>query len=111
MASPKRAGPKGVGRLLAALLTTVSLSAVAPHAFAQDKAPPIIRDTEIEEILHKETAPVIAASGLNPDDVHVYIIGDNEINAVTMGGQNIFVFTGLLEETENPNELIGVVAH
>jgi predicted Zn-dependent protease len=105
MASPKR-----VSKLLAALLATASLSA-APRAFAGDQAPPIIRDTEIEEILHKEVAPVIAASGLNANDVHIYIVGDNEINAESAGGQNIFIFTGLLEETENPNQLIGVVAH
>ena len=110
MASPH---PSLSGRtfgLLAVLMTTASLFA-APHAFAQDKAPPIIRDTEIEEILNKEVRPVIVASGLNPNDVHVYMVGDNEINAVTAGGQNIFIFTGLLEETENPNQLIGVVAH
>jgi predicted Zn-dependent protease len=101
MASPMR-----TSILLAGL---VCLAALFPAS--QASAQSIIRDTEIEEIIHKEVTPVIAASGLNPDDVHIYIINDNSLNAVTAGGQNIFLFTGMIEQTENPNQLMGVVAH
>jgi predicted Zn-dependent protease len=102
MASPT----KRVSLLLAGVT-----AAAAFLAAGQASAQTVIRDTEIEEIIKKETTPVIAASGLNPDDVHVYMLGDKSLNAFSAGGQNIFLFTGLIEESENPNQLIGVVAH
>jgi predicted Zn-dependent protease len=85
----------------------------AGQARAQAQIPSlaVVRDTEIEEIINEEVKPVIVASGLNPSDVHVYMLNDKSLNAVTMGGQNIFLFTGLIEETETPNQLQGVVAH
>ncbi len=101
MASPKR-----ITALLAGLA-----AAAAFFAASEANAQSIIRDTEIEEILKQETTPVIAASGLDPKDVHVYILGDKSLNAFAAGGQNIFLFTGMLEQTENPNQLQGVVAH
>jgi predicted Zn-dependent protease len=51
------------------------------------------------------------AAGLNPDNVHIVIMGDPDINAFTAGGQTIYVNTGFLEATKNPNQLVGVLAH
>jgi len=69
------------------------------------------RDTEIEDILHKDGEPMWRAAGLNPDDVHVLLMGDPEVNAFTAGGQTIYMNTGLIMQTKNPNQLIGVMAH
>jgi predicted Zn-dependent protease len=71
----------------------------------------IIRDTEIEEILHKEAEPMWRAAGLNPDNVHIVIMGDPDINAFTAGGQTIYINTGLIEASKNPNQIVGVLAH
>ncbi|GAM99600.1 putative Zn-dependent protease [alpha proteobacterium U9-1i] len=71
----------------------------------------VIRDAEIEHTLRDYSAPLWVAAGLNPDDVSMYIIGDDEINAFVSGGQNIFVHTGLILAARTPNELKGVLAH
>ena len=71
----------------------------------------IIRDTEVEEIIHKQGEPVWRAAGLNPGNVHIVIMGDPDINAFTAGGQTIFVNTGFLQATKNPNQMLGVLAH
>lgn len=71
----------------------------------------LIRDTEIEAIIHKEADPVFVAAGLDPKQVKIYLISDHELNAFTAGGQNIFITTGLILETKSPNQLVGVIAH
>ncbi|MDB5484023.1 MAG: zinc metalloprotease [Caulobacteraceae bacterium] len=86
-------------------------SPVAP-AFAQgDPGISIIRDTEIEEILHEDADPIFQAAGLNPKAVQIHIISDPQLNAFSTGGQQIFLNTGLILETKTPNQLIGVMAH
>lgn len=71
----------------------------------------LIRDAEIEDTLRVYTNPLLEAAGLNPADVDIYIVNDPSINAFVAGGQNIFVHTGLILEAQNPNEIIGVLAH
>jgi predicted Zn-dependent protease len=84
----------------------------APAARAQDdSAPSVIRDTEIEAILHEDADPIFVAAGLDPKAVQIHIIEDKELNAFSAGGQQIFLNTGLIMEAKNPNQLIGVIAH
>jgi predicted Zn-dependent protease len=71
----------------------------------------IIRDTEIEAILHEEADPVFVAAGLDPKAVQIHLIESSEIQAFSAGGQQVFIYTGLISETKNPNQLIGVIAH
>lgn len=71
----------------------------------------IIRDEEIERTLKKFATPVFEQAGLRPDDIQLVIIGSPVLNAFVAGGMNMFLYTGLILETENPEELIGVMAH
>ncbi len=71
----------------------------------------VIRDLEIESYMSEWLAPVFAAAGMDPDQVHIIIVQDSQTNAFVAGGANIFLYTGLLQKTENPGEVIGVVAH
>ena len=96
----------GAGALAAA--TVGPLSSIA---YAQDAPPHTIEDTEIDEILHKECDPIFAAAGLDPKSVQIVMIEDKELNAGTMSTKLIGIYTGLIEETKTPNELIGVMAH
>jgi predicted Zn-dependent protease len=91
--------------LAGGLLTPVSA------AFAQDAPISLIRDTEIEATLHADCDPIFAAAGLDPKGVKIFIVQDKDINAFSAGGQNVFINTGLIVKTKNPNELEGVVAH
>jgi predicted Zn-dependent protease len=86
-------------------------SPVAP-AFAQgEPSISIIRDTEIEEILHEDADPIFTAAGLEPKAVQIHIIQDPTLNAFSAMGQQLFLNTGLILETKSPNQLIGVMAH
>lgn len=78
---------------------------------ASVNAQTVIRDSEIESYLSEWFTPIFQANGMEPSQVKIILIQDNDINAFVAGGSNIFFYTGLIEKTENPGELIGVMAH
>jgi predicted Zn-dependent protease len=71
----------------------------------------IIRDSETESLLADLTRPIFQAANLNPDDIKIYIVNDDSLNAFVSGGQNVFINTGLIRKYKTPNALIGVIAH
>ncbi len=73
--------------------------------------PSVIRDTEIEEIIGQWSEPILAAADMSRGSVKVIIVQSSQLNAFVAGGANIFIYTGLIERTDNPGELIGVFAH
>jgi predicted Zn-dependent protease len=103
-------------RLLRALVLLAGLAAIAceaPQAGAHEGqgGSAAIRDTEIENDIRTLASPVWRAAGLDPGDMGIYMISDDQINSFVAGGQAIFLNTGLIEKAENPNQLIGVIAH
>jgi predicted Zn-dependent protease len=101
------------GRLaISALAMTGVILAPVSQAMADDgPAISLIRDTEIEQILHEEADPIFRAAGLDPKAVQIHLVESDEINAFSAGGQQVFLYTGMILQTHNPNELIGVIAH
>jgi predicted Zn-dependent protease len=89
----------------------LALATVRP-AFAQgDSGPSVLRDTETELMFKEMARPLIVAGGLDPNSVNVVLLNDPEINAFVARGQIVYVQSGLLEATDNVNQLQGVVAH
>ena len=74
-------------------------------------SPVIIRDTEIENMLYEWMNPLLEVNDMPKDSVKIIIVQSPDINAFVAGGKNIFIYTGLLEKSENPEEVIGVLAH
>lgn len=95
---------------LLAAVATLAVAAAAPPAAAQSRGISLIRDTEIEEILKKDTDPILKAAGIPADGVEIVLVGDKELNAFAGPGV-MGIFTGLILESDNPNELNGVIAH
>jgi predicted Zn-dependent protease len=71
----------------------------------------LIRDTETESLMADLTSPIFYAANLDPKSIDIYIVNDNSINAFVAGGQNLFVNTGIITLNDDPNGLIGVIAH
>jgi predicted Zn-dependent protease len=101
---------RSVSRFALALTAAASLVIAPAPAAAQDDGISLIRDTEIEDILRQDSAPILEAAGIRVKDVNILLIGSKELNAFaaprTMG-----VYTGLILESKTPNELQGVIAH
>lgn len=97
-------------RLLAVLF--LALCAFVPGAtMAQGQGFSVIRDVEIERTLRDFGEPIFIAAGLNPSAIRLVIVRDTTLNAFVAGGMNIFFHTGLLQATETPEQLIGIIAH
>ncbi len=82
--------------------------------YAQDSVTrglPIIRDTEIENLLRDYAAPILRAAGLSQQNVRVVVLNERSFNAFVMDGKHIFVNAGALFDAKTPNEVIGVFAH
>lgn len=79
-----------------------------PHVVG---AQSIVRDTELEEKVKEWSEPLILAAGLSPKSVNIIFVQDSGVNAFVAGGSNIFIYTGLIDRAENPEELLGVIAH
>lgn len=97
-------------RRLPAFLLALWFAFAGTPAVAQQGAM-LIRDAEIESIIRGYAEPIFNAAGIDPAAVSIYVVADNQLNAFVAGGQNLFLFTGLLMTAENPNQLIGVIAH
>ncbi|MDC1090215.1 M48 family metalloprotease [Emcibacteraceae bacterium] len=80
-------------------------------ASAQGRGISILRDAEIEQIIRDITEPIFEAAELDKNAVATYLLNDTTINAFVMGGQNVFINSGLLLKAENVNQVIGVIAH
>ena len=93
------------------------LAGVVPSvkpARAQDEVTrglPLIRDTEIEQLLREYAQPILQAAGLAKQNVRVVVLSDRAFNAFVMDGRHIFINAGALFDAKTPNEIIGVFAH
>lgn len=76
-------------------------------AFSQS----LLRDTEIEETMIDYTKPILLAAGLSPSSVDLYLVNDPSLNAFVTRGQNIFLHSGIILQSDTPNQLKGVIAH
>jgi predicted Zn-dependent protease len=89
-----------------------SLGAAGPaQAQGAKRGLPVIRDTEIEQLLRDYARPVLHAAGLAKQNVKVVVINDRAFNAFVMDGRHIFINAGALFDAKTPNEIIGVLAH
>ena len=71
----------------------------------------LINDTEIENKITQIIMPVANAAKIPESRLKIYIVNDDSFNAFVRGGEDVFVYTGLLKQIKNPNALRAVVAH
>lgn len=92
-------------RLVAALATALLLW-VQPAA-----AQSLLRDAETEAMFSDMATPLVKAAGLSPRAVKVVLVNDESINAFVVGGQTVYVHSGLIQAADNANQVQGVIAH
>ncbi len=97
---------RATSRILAATLALVLLAAPVRAQSLQ-----LIRDAEIEATVSALARPIFESAGISPSGVDIYLVRDDRLNAFVAGGQNLFLYTGLLMRAETPEQLAGVVAH
>ncbi len=85
--------------LLCALFSTPVLSAS------------LINDTETERVLTNLVLPLARAANIPDNRLKIHIVNDDDFNAFVMGGDDVYVYTGLLRQIKSPDALQAVVAH
>ena len=95
-----------------AVATAGVMALMSGPARAQDlKGLPVIRDSEIEQLLREYTQPILRVAGLTQQKIQVVIINERAFNAFVADGRRIFVNSGALLDSKTPNQIIGVFAH
>ena len=98
-------------RLLCATVTAVCLTVIAASPPASAQGLPLIRDTEIENLLKDYARPIFKAANVASQNITMRVIRSESFNAFVADGHNVFVNTGTLTQAKTPNEVIGVIAH
>ncbi|RXT41788.1 M48 family metalloprotease [Bradyrhizobium betae] len=97
---------------LTALVTAAAIALLPlPAVHAQGKGPPVLRDTETEQLLREYTRPILRAAGLEKQNIQMVIVNEGSFNAFVADGRRIFVNYGAILQSETPNQIIGVLAH
>ncbi|MEI6559465.1 MAG: M48 family metalloprotease [Rhodospirillaceae bacterium] len=108
------AGGSRLGGRAASLMLALGLVlGLTAGAGAQNRGPKLdfIRDAEVEHIIRGYARPIFKVAGIDPEAVDIILVKEDSINAFVAGGQNLFIHTGLLMECDNPEQLVGVIAH
>ena len=71
----------------------------------------LINDTETEQVLMEIINPLGAAANIPDGRLNIHIVNDDSFNAFVMGGEDVYVYTGLLTRIKTPNALRAVIAH
>ena len=71
----------------------------------------LINDTETEKVLMELMAPIGRAADVPDGRLKIHIINSDDFNAFVMGGEDIYIYTGLLTQIKSPSALQAVIAH
>jgi predicted Zn-dependent protease len=106
---------KGVPALAGPLTTIIPYSweSHLGEALVEEFAPSDTRcaDSQLLEKTQTLVQALVSTVDPNPYTFHVSIVDKPILNALALPGGNIVIFRGLLESTETPEELTGVLAH
>ena len=71
----------------------------------------VFRDSEVENVIKKISLPLFEVANINADEVKVFIVDDNMVNAYVTQDNHIFIHRGLLKFSRDPAVVVGVIAH
>jgi predicted Zn-dependent protease len=73
--------------------------------------PAIIKDEALNAELQTLIAPLLAAAKDSGHVFKVHLMKSKDVNAFALPGGHIIILTGLIEKSEKPEEVLGVLAH
>jgi predicted Zn-dependent protease len=80
----------------------------AAHA---QTAPKLLFDAEVMTWLKDIAAPLLKKADIDPNEVNIYLINSQEVNAFVTPSKDIFFNVGLILKAEQAEEVQGVLAH
>lgn len=98
-------------RLLRPISALVAIAVLCASTSVQAQGIPLIRDSEIENLLSDYAKPIFKAGGLGGNRIQMRIVREDNFNAFVVDGRSVFINTGALVLADTPNQVIGVIAH
>lgn len=71
----------------------------------------LINDTETEYMLTSLVNPLASAADIPSNRLKIHIVNDDDFNAFVRGGEDVYIYTGLLKQIKTPAALQAVIAH
>jgi beta-barrel assembly-enhancing protease len=70
-----------------------------------------IKDQEIHDYIESILEDLFEKNQIERKSIDIYLLKSSTVNAFALPGRNIILLSGLVDFTETPEELIGVIAH
>ena len=70
-----------------------------------------LNNPEVERYIDRIGRRILAATGPLSFDYRFFVIEDDQLNAFSVPGGSIYVYTGLIERAKSTDELAGVLGH
>lgn len=71
----------------------------------------MVKDASLQQGIDEIVQRLVAAAGQQPYTFHFTIVRSEEVNAFALPGGQVVIFSGLLEKSDTPEEVAGVLAH
>ncbi len=71
----------------------------------------VVDEQMLTQTIQEITVPLLTALGESPYEFKFHVIASPTVNALSLPGGNILIYTGLIEKAESPDELAGILAH
>lgn len=71
----------------------------------------LIRDAETEDYIKLILDEILVVAEIPPKSISLYLLKDDNINAFVAPGSGVFVYTGLIQSSENYEVVQAVLAH
>lgn len=76
---------------------------------SSSRAEYLLYDSEASNVIKEISDPIFKAAGLKNPKI-LFILSD-EVNAFTDGGENLYIYSGLITKFRNPDMIRAVIAH
>jgi len=70
-----------------------------------------VKQPAFDSAMHLITGRLLKSMDLTEYDYNILVVHNSQINAITLPGGNIIVFSGLIKFTSQPEELAAILAH
>src|SRR5262249_2419391 len=70
-----------------------------------------VNNPEVERYVDRIGRRILAATGPQSFDYRFFVVEDSQLNAFSVPGGSIYVYTGLIERLKTTDELAGVMGH
>ena len=71
----------------------------------------VIHKDSVNNFVDKIVTRIAEKNGIDREKIKLHVIDKDEVNAFAMPGDHLVVYTGLIKECDNQEELAGVLGH